>query len=118
MARDDRRLFEVYRVLRETEPVKRVELEYGSGSAAVFAEGTGWVLSRYSDIVKVFWDNDNFTSHFRDADDEAVPTEEVALEDIDPTKLAWMTQRIPILLDPPEFFTYRHILNPFHTVRR
>lgn len=103
---DEQLPFEVYRGLRATQPVKRVEPR-GRPAAE-------WFVSRYRNVVAVFQDNENFTSEEMTAGGIPGPisTAPVSLDDVDPYIVATHSQKIPLALDPPEFSVYRPLLNP------
>jgi cytochrome P450 len=110
MTHDPDRPFQVYDLLRATCPVKRVD----SQPRVNIADGAGWVLTRYRDIVDVCRDNDHFTSVgiFGPSEEHEIPLEHVTLDQVDPRTMARMAQRIPMMLDPPEFLAYRRAMNP------
>ena len=53
----EERPFQVYKVLRETDPVKKLD----SGG---LMPGSSWLLTRHRDIVNVFQNNESFSSGF------------------------------------------------------
>jgi cytochrome P450 len=110
MTHDPDRPFHVYDVMRSTCPVKHVE----SQPRVNIADGAGWVLTRYQDIVDVFRDNEHFTSLgiFGPSEEQHIPLEHVTLDQVDLRTMARMAQKIPMLLDPPEFLAYRRAMNP------
>jgi cytochrome P450 len=113
MAAHPDRPFEVYDILRKTAPVKRVTNQSRIGGT----DGDGWLLTRYEDVWEVFRDDEHFTSIgiLGDSDDESIPTGEVSLGEVDLRTMARMAQRIPMLMDPPEFLPYRRMMTPLFT---
>ena len=110
------RPFEVYDALRAASPIKRVERQPRLSGG----DGPGWLLTRYADIVNVFRDDEHFTSLsiLGESEDYRIPTEHISLDDVDLRTMARMAQRIPMLLDPPEFGAYRRMLTPLFTPKR
>ena len=116
MAATPDRPFEVYDVLRQTCPVKWVDRHPRVSGG----DGPGWVLTRHRDVADVLRDDEHFTSVgiLGTSEDEHVPTEYSTLDDVDLRTMARMAQRVPMLLDPPEFVPYRRMLTPLFTPKR
>lgn len=87
--------FELYAELRQACPVADL--------------GGAWLLTRYDDVVAAARDDDAFASGPAFGYPGGMPEDEVAGG---PTRTP-MT--IPIMLDPPVFWTYRRLLNPLFT---
>jgi cytochrome P450 len=103
--------FLVYNEIRETAPVLR--LGTMGGYLGSFASNS-WFVTRYADVVRVFRDDYHFTSSQISAGGVPgpVPKDECPFDQIDPLVVAKNSQKIPLTLDPPEFFAYRSLLNP------
>ena len=116
MAATPDRPFEVYDVMRETCPVKWVDRHPRVSGG----DGPGWVLTRHRDVAAVLRDDDHFTSVgiLGANEDDDIPTGPTTLDAVDPRTMARMAQRIPMLLDPPEFVPYRRMLTPLFTPKR
>jgi cytochrome P450 len=108
---DEQVPFDVYKELRETDPVKWTGK---MGGRTGQRQAGSWFVTRYQDLAAIFRDDESFTSTQFTAGGVPgpVPKEHVAFEDIDPLIVAMQSQKIPIGLDPPDFFTYRPLLNP------
>ena len=116
MAADPHRPFEVLDAMRQSFPVKRVERQPRMAGG----DGPGWVLTRFDDVTEVFRDDEHFSSIgiLGPSDDDHIPLEHIALEEVDPRVMARMAQRIPMLLDPPELTGYRRMMTPLLSPRR
>ncbi len=116
MAEHPNRPFEVYDILRRSSPVKRVENQPRIGGP----DASGWLLTRYEDVWDVFSDDEHFSSIglMGHSEDNSIPTGAIALDDVDPRVMARMAQRIPMLMDPPEFLPYRRMMTPLLSPQR
>jgi cytochrome P450 len=90
--------FRVYSELRRRRPVAHTE-----------AHGGFWVVSRYRDVAAVARDDDTF----RSAPGITIPSP--YSDDLPEQVRARLPVPTPIMVDPPQFFGYRKLLNPLFT---
>lgn len=90
MAAHPDRPFEVFDIVRETCPVKRVHNQSRIGGP----DGEGWLVTRYEDVWSVLRDDEHFSSIgiLGTSEDNSIPSGPIGLDEVDPRDIStWRT---------------------------